>query len=216
MEPKRYHENLQYSEELLYYIQEETSLLGIINAYFTTHGKKHSEINEDVKQKIYPNNKFFYNTCPYHKNSSNLYSFFVDENKKLFYCLGCGMGGSVFEFIMDSYQVDINEATEVLGSIINLIDVNLLTGKLKEIYQELKPYYEKQEEMIEKSRKKTEYLTTRVDNYLKRKKTEKINIGKIANRLCCSEEFIEKRYHNLLQQEKPKQKVKKQSTISFQ
>lgn len=216
MELGNYYKELQYSEELLWYIQEETSLLGIVNAYFTIHGKKHSEANQEAKHKIYPNNKFFYNVCPAHQNSEKLYCFFVDEEKKLFYCLGCGTAGSVFEFMMNCYQIDINEATEVLGSIINLIEENLLPEKLKEISKELKSYYGKQEEFIEKSKEKTKFLTTRVDNYLKRNNLENIDIRKTANRLCCSEEFIEKRYHNLLQQEKTMKKVKKENVPKFE
>lgn len=216
MEPRRYYKELQYQEDLLWYIQEETSLLGIVNAYFIVHGKNHSKINQEAKQKIYPNNKFFYNICPSHQNSPNLYSFYVDEDKKLFYCLGCGTAGSVFEFIMNCYQIDINEATEVLGSIINLIEANLLPEKLKKIYDELKQHYGKQEQMIEKSREKTEYLTTRVDTYLQRSDLENIDIRKTANRLCCSEELIERRYHNLLRQQQPKEKIKIESIPRFQ
>lgn len=84
MEPRHYYENLQYPEELLWYIQEETSLLGIVNAYFNVHGKKQSKTSQEVKYKIYPNNKFFYNACPYHQNGSNLYSFFVEKIKNCF------------------------------------------------------------------------------------------------------------------------------------
>lgn len=216
MEPRHYYKELQYPEDLLWYIQEETSLLGIVNAYFTVHGKKHSKINQEAKQKIYPNNKFFYNICPSHQNSPNLYSFYVDEDKKLFYCLGCGTAGSVFEFIMNCYQIDINEATEVLGSILNLIEANLLPEKLKEISKELKQHYGKQDQWIEKSREKTQYLTTRVDTYLQKNHLENINIRKTANRLCCSDEFIEKRYHILLRQQHPKEKIKIESIPKFQ
>ena len=83
----------------------------------------------------------------------------------------------------------------------------MLDEKLKEIHQELKPYYGKQEELIEKSREKKQYLTTRVDTYLQRKNLENIDIRKTAKRLCCSKDLIEKRYHNLLEQQKPKEKV---------
>lgn len=216
MEPRHYYKELQYPEELLWYIQEETSLLGVVNAYFTIHGKNHSKINQEAKQKIYPSNKFFYNVCPSHKNSPNLYSFYVDEDKKLFYCLGCGTAGSVFEFIMNCYQIDINEATEILESIINLIEESLLPEKLKIISKELKQHYGKQEQLIEKSKEKTQFLTTRVDTYLQRNNLENINIKKVANRLCCSDEFIEKRYYSLLNQRKPKEKIKKDSIPKFQ
>ena len=117
---------------------------------------------------------------------------------------------------MNCYQIDINETTEVLGSILNLIEANLLPKKLKKIYDELKQHYGKQEQLIEKSREKTQYLTTRVDTYLQKNHLENINIRKTANRLCCSDEFIEKRYHILLRQQHPKEKIKIESIPKFQ
>ncbi len=52
--------------------------------------------------------KSFVGLCPFHAEKSP--SFTVDPEKKLFYCFGCGEGGTVFTFIMKQEGVDFAEA----------------------------------------------------------------------------------------------------------
>jgi len=114
------------------------------------------------KIKVHPNNKLYYNVCPFHKNNSEYYEFFVDERV----CLGCGSGGNAFDFLMDVYNLNINNATEILGVIFDKFDISILDEKQIEIYNVLIKDYCNYKELLKKSEEKTLYLTNRVKNYL--------------------------------------------------
>ncbi len=51
--------------------------------------------------------------CPFHNEKTP--SFYVDENKQLFYCFGCGAGGDVFKFVMLRESVEFPEALRLLA-----------------------------------------------------------------------------------------------------
>src|ERR687893_1802356 len=52
--------------------------------------------------------------CPFHQEKSP--SFSVSPSKDIFYCFGCGKGGSVFNFVMEMERVSFPEAVRVVGS----------------------------------------------------------------------------------------------------
>ncbi len=76
------------------------------------------EKHYDLNYKIYGERQFYFDICPFHLNSYKTYSFHIDDKENLYYCLGCGRTGSSFEFIMDIYNLDLFEATRVLGTIL--------------------------------------------------------------------------------------------------
>ncbi len=51
--------------------------------------------------------------CPFHTEKTP--SFFVDPDRGLFYCFGCGKGGDVFDFIMEKEGLSFPEAVEYLA-----------------------------------------------------------------------------------------------------
>jgi DNA primase len=51
--------------------------------------------------------------CPFHTDSAP--SFTVDPDKKLWHCFGCGAGGDVFTFVMQTDNVDFAEAVQILA-----------------------------------------------------------------------------------------------------
>ncbi|MBS1883372.1 MAG: DNA primase [Actinobacteria bacterium] len=51
--------------------------------------------------------------CPFHDESSP--SFSVDPTDKLYHCFGCGVGGDVFEFVMEKQGLGFSEAVEALA-----------------------------------------------------------------------------------------------------
>ena len=51
--------------------------------------------------------------CPFHNEKTP--SFYVDENKGMFYCFGCKAGGDVFKFVQMIEGVDFREALERLA-----------------------------------------------------------------------------------------------------
>jgi DNA primase len=52
--------------------------------------------------------------CPFHAEKTP--SFYVDGNKQLFYCFGCGVGGDSFKFLMLLEKVEFPEAVRMLAA----------------------------------------------------------------------------------------------------
>src|SRR3970040_1675489 len=51
--------------------------------------------------------------CPFH--AENTPSFTVNEEKGIFHCFGCGVGGNVFHFLMQYEHLTFPEAVERVG-----------------------------------------------------------------------------------------------------
>lgn len=51
--------------------------------------------------------------CPFHNEKTP--SFTVSERKQFFHCFGCGVNGSVIDFVMEYQGVDFVAACEILG-----------------------------------------------------------------------------------------------------
>jgi DNA primase len=52
--------------------------------------------------------------CPFHQEKTP--SFSVNPSKDIFYCFGCGKGGSVFNFVMELERVTFPEAVRIVAS----------------------------------------------------------------------------------------------------
>lgn len=52
--------------------------------------------------------------CPFHQEKTP--SFYVDADKQLYYCFGCGTGGDVFKFLMLYEKLDFPEALKSLAT----------------------------------------------------------------------------------------------------
>lgn len=51
--------------------------------------------------------------CPFHSEKTP--SFYVDPEKQLYHCFGCGAGGDIFDFVMEMEKLNFNEAVEYLA-----------------------------------------------------------------------------------------------------
>jgi len=51
--------------------------------------------------------------CPFHSEKTP--SFTVDEEKQLFHCFGCGVGGDIFSLIMEKEKIGFPEALKYLA-----------------------------------------------------------------------------------------------------
>src|SRR3990167_124961 len=51
--------------------------------------------------------------CPFHQEKTP--SFIVNPDKQIFHCLGCGVGGDVFSFLMKYEQMTFPEALKRLA-----------------------------------------------------------------------------------------------------
>jgi len=56
--------------------------------------------------------------CPFHEERSP--SFGIDPVEKLYHCFGCGVGGDVFKFVMETESVGFGEALELLADRFNV------------------------------------------------------------------------------------------------
>lgn len=201
--------NIKYNDELILAIRENISLIGIVDSYFKsiegtfrkeTLIEKNQIVNGEIKLKIYPNYKFFYNYCPFHDNGINNYSFYVDDQRKAYYCFGCGFSGNVFDFLCFIYHLDINEAIEILGCIASIFDVSILNRTELKIYHTLMKNYHNKNKLLKESQRKTKFLTERVKHYLELHPLDKEEVNnkdfkKVADRLCCDISFVKKMYY---------------------
>ena len=55
----------------------------------------------------------FQGLCPFHPEKTP--SFMVNEDKQIFHCFGCGLGGNVFTFFMQYYRLSFPEAVSELA-----------------------------------------------------------------------------------------------------
>lgn len=88
---------VRYSEEIIEEVRNSVDLVEIASAY--------------VRLKRSGNS--YMGCCPFHKEKTP--SFHIDADKQLYHCFGCGAGGSVFQFIMNSEGVDFVDALKILA-----------------------------------------------------------------------------------------------------
>ena len=57
--------------------------------------------------------RHFKAVCPFHKEKTP--SFFINTDKQIFHCFGCGMGGNAFSFLMQHDRLTFPEAVRQLA-----------------------------------------------------------------------------------------------------
>ena len=88
---------IYYPEELIEEIRISNDILAVIGEYIKLERK----------------GKNYFGLCPFHNEKTP--SFSVDPGKQLYYCFGCGKGGSVIQFIMETENFDYIEAIKFLA-----------------------------------------------------------------------------------------------------
>lgn len=63
-----------------------------------------------------PSGKTLKGECPMCHDESG--RFYVDPDKKLFYCFGCGVGGDVFKFISLTEKISFQQAVEYVAALL--------------------------------------------------------------------------------------------------
>lgn len=88
---------VKYPDELIEEIRINNDILDVVGEYV----------------KLEKKGKSYFGLCPFHKEKTP--SFSVDNTKQMYYCFGCGKGGSVIQFIMEAENLDYIEAIKFLA-----------------------------------------------------------------------------------------------------
>lgn len=86
-----------YSDELIEDIQNRNDIVDVISEYVKLNKKGGT----------------YFGLCPFHNEKTG--SFSVSPNKQMFYCFGCGVGGSVYTFLMKYENATFQEAIKTLA-----------------------------------------------------------------------------------------------------
>lgn len=77
--------------------------------------KKRIDIVEVVSEfvKLKKGGRNFKGLCPFHNEKTP--SFMVSQEMQIFHCFGCGFGGDVFKFLMETEHIEFGEALSILA-----------------------------------------------------------------------------------------------------
>ncbi len=92
-----FHVAARYSDELIEEVRAASDLVEIASQYV----------------RLKKSGGSYMGCCPFHKEKTP--SFHIDAEKQLYHCFGCGAGGSVFQFLMNSEGVDFVDAVKLLA-----------------------------------------------------------------------------------------------------
>ncbi|TYQ15565.1 UNVERIFIED_CONTAM: DNA primase [Acetivibrio alkalicellulosi] len=104
-----------YPDELIEEVRISNDIINVVGEYI------------QLKRK----GKGYFGLCPFHNEKTP--SFYVDQLKQLYYCFGCGNGGSVIQFIMAVENLDYIEAIRLLADKAKIILPEGEDGEHKEI-----------------------------------------------------------------------------------
>ena len=88
---------MYYSDEVIEEVRNRTNSVDVIGNYVHLKKKGNS----------------YFGLCPFHGEKTA--SFSVSDEKQMFYCFGCGKGGSVFTFLMEYENFTFPEVVEYLA-----------------------------------------------------------------------------------------------------
>ena len=88
---------MYYSEDIIEEVRNRNDIVGVISQYV------------NLKKK----GTRYVGLCPFHNEKTG--SFSVSQDKQMYYCFGCHVGGNVFSFVMDYENLDFKEALEQLA-----------------------------------------------------------------------------------------------------
>ena len=88
---------MYYPDELIEEVRTRNDIVDVISDYVRLQKKGSS----------------YFGLCPFHNEKSP--SFSVSRQKQMYYCFGCGAGGTVFTFLMEYENFSVMEAVKFLA-----------------------------------------------------------------------------------------------------
>ena len=92
----------KYSEEIIQRVIEANDIIDVVSQYVQLKKSGHS----------------YMGCCPFHNERTP--SFSVSQDKQLYHCFGCGVGGNVISFVMDKENMSFPEAIQYLAERANI------------------------------------------------------------------------------------------------
>lgn len=183
-----------YDEDILLDIKDNVSLLGIVYSFMVENDFFH-------RLKVGIRHQYWFDLCPFHEVSDIHPTFYVDEEKKLFYCFGCGGAGNSLDFWMMYYDICLDSAVRILSRFIGY-HLEFLSEQERDIYNLLSRHYDVYQVLEEESIRREEELLVRIRRYFwqneeRLRRFGSINYREVADRLCCQEELIRRVYDGL-------------------
>ena len=86
-----------YSEDIIEEVRQKNDIVDVISSYVRLQKKGSNHMG----------------LCPFHNEKSP--SFSVSQNKQMYHCFGCGVGGNIFTFIMEYENYSFTEALKFLA-----------------------------------------------------------------------------------------------------
>ena len=86
-----------YSDDIIEEVKSANDIVDVISSYVSLKRKGNN----------------YFGLCPFHREKTP--SFSVAAEKQIYHCFGCGKGGNVIRFIMDTENISFREAVEWLA-----------------------------------------------------------------------------------------------------
>ncbi len=112
-----------YPDELIEEIRIRNDIISVVGEYI------------QLKRK----GKGYFGLCPFHNEKTP--SFYVDPVKQLYYCFGCGNGGSVIQFVMGVENLDYVETIKLLADKAGVLLPEGKDDEYKEVARKKKEIY---------------------------------------------------------------------------
>ena len=78
---------MRYSDDIIEEVRQKNDIVDVVSQYVKLTRKGSS----------------YFGLCPFHNEKTP--SFSVTPGKQMYYCFGCGAGGNVFTFLMESTKI---------------------------------------------------------------------------------------------------------------
>jgi DNA primase len=131
-------------KEIIDQIREQTDIVQIIGEYLP----------------LKKSGKHFRTLCPFHSEKSP--SFYVNQERQIYHCFGCGAGGSVITFLMQYEKLPFPDAIKKLAGKLGIVIATEATSyKYQALYDANEFATDFYTNNLEKSKPASEYLKSR-------------------------------------------------------